>query len=191
MEDRERRLIAECLAGHKEAFGSLIAPYQDRVYNVLFRMTGNQEDAAELFQESMVRVYRGLGTYQADSSFYTWLYRIALNVAFSHRRRPKAPTINVDVAGRDAGWELVDQSEASHPSRGVEQEETRRVVEQSLAQIPDAYRVVLVLKDIDGLKYEEIAEILDVPVGTVRSRLHRARGELRDRLLPFLEKGVI
>lgn len=191
MPDRDRQLIDECLSGRSDAFAELIEPYQDRLYNALYRLTGHGEDAAELFQESMIRVYRGLGSYQGGSAFYTWLYRIVLNVAFTHRRRTKAPMVQVD-AGHPAGrFDIAEDSSASRPGRQVELDETRDIIEQALAQVAEPYRVVLVLKDIEEFKYEEIAEILDVPVGTVRSRLHRARCEMRDRLQPYLDNGTI
>jgi RNA polymerase sigma-70 factor (ECF subfamily) len=187
----ERRLIERCLAGQAEAFGDLIAPYQDRLYNTLYRMTGHREDAAELFQEAMVRVFRGLGSYQGDSAFYTWLYRIVLNVAFTDRRRKKSRPIATESITAASSRELADPVAPRSPGRQVEIEETRTIIEHALAEVAEPFRVVLVLKDIDGLKYEEIAEILDVPIGTVRSRLHRARSEMRDRLQPHLDRGTI
>jgi RNA polymerase sigma-70 factor (ECF subfamily) len=191
LESNEQDLIEKCLAGQAEAFGSLIAPYQDRLYNTLFRMTGHREDAAELFQESMVRVYRGLRSYQGDSAFYTWLYRIVLNVAFTDRRRKKSRPIATESISSATSRELADPDSSRETGRNVERAETRGIIEEALAAIAEPYRVVLVLKDIDGLKYEEIAEILDVPIGTVRSRLHRARSEMRDRLQPHLDRGTI
>jgi RNA polymerase sigma-70 factor (ECF subfamily) len=191
VESSERRLIEQCLAGEAEAFGDLIAPYQDRIYNTLYRMSGHREDAAELFQEAMVRVYRGLRSYQGDSAFYTWLYRIVLNVAFTDRRRKKSRPIATESISTTSSRELAQPDSPSGPGHHVEIEETRGIIEQALGQVAEPYRVVLVLKDIDGLKYEEIAEILDVPIGTVRSRLHRARSEMRDRLQPYLDRGTI
>lgn len=191
VDDRERELIQDCLAGRVDAFGDLIAPYQDRLYNTLFRMTGHVEDASELLQEAMIRVYRGLRSYQGDSSFYTWLYRIVLNVAFTHRRKQKGRPLSVE-SGLEAGrLDLANLDESLRPSRNIEIEETKGIIEQALAKVPESYRAVLILKDIDGLKYEEIAEILDIPIGTVRSRLHRARSEMRDRLKPYFDSGTI
>lgn len=191
MEARDKSLIRDCLDGQVDAFGELIAPYQDRLYNTLFRMSGNAEDAAELFQEAMIRVFRGLRSYQGDSSFYTWLYRIALNVAFTHRRRHRLRVVSVENLVRGGAADLVDNDENLRPGRAIENAETRDVIEQALADVPEVYRAVLVLKDVEGLKYEEIAEILDIPIGTVRSRLHRARCEMRDRLQPYLDQGII
>jgi RNA polymerase sigma-70 factor (ECF subfamily) len=139
----------------------------------------------------MIRVYRGLRSYQGDSSFYTWLYRIVLNVAFTHRRKQKSRPLSVE-SGLEAGrLDLANLDESLRPSRSLEIEETKGIIEQALAKVPESYRAVLILKDIDGLKYEEIAEILDIPIGTVRSRLHRARSEMRDRLKPYFDSGTI
>ena len=154
-------------------------------------MTGHVEDASELLQEAMIRVFRGLHSYQENSSFYTWLFRIVLNVAFTHRRKVKGRPLSVE-SGSDSGrFDFASSDELTRPSRGIEIEETRGIIEQALAKVPETYRAVLILKDIDHLKYEEIAEILDIPIGTVRSRLHRARSEMRDRLKPYFDNGTI
>lgn len=191
MEASDQILIRECLDGKVGAFGELIAPYQDRLYNTLLRMSGNPEDAAELFQEAMIRVFRGLRSYQGDSSLYTWLYRIVLNVAFTHRRRHRLRVVSVETVAEGGGVDIADPDESLRPGRAMENQETRTVIERALAEVAEVYRAVLVLKDIEGLKYEEIAEILDIPIGTVRSRLHRARCEMRDRLQPYLDQGTI
>jgi RNA polymerase sigma-70 factor (ECF subfamily) len=185
----DQALIDECLAGRIDAFGELIAPYQDRLFNTLYRVLGHQEDAAEVWQETMIRAFRALGSFHGHASFYTWLYRIAMNEALTRRRRERSiarqPSTNERMIDSLAG------GEGGRPSRELERKEQRQVLEQALASLDETYRSVLVLKDIEGLKYEEIAEILAIPLGTVRSRLHRGRSELRDRLRPLLERGVI
>lgn len=191
MGSRDQQLVADCLSGRVDAFAELIRPYQDRVYNTLVRMTGNAEDAAELFQEAMIRVYRGLPLYHGDSSFYTWLYRIALNVAFTHRRRQRPRTVSVERSWERQGVELAAPEGHEKPGRGMELAETRSIIETALAQLAEPFRAVLVLKDIEGFRYEQIAEVLDIPVGTVRSRLHRARCEMREKLQPYLDNGTI
>lgn len=187
---RDLSLIEECLDGRLDAFGELIEPYQDRIFNTIYRMTGSTEDAAELLQEAMIRAFRGLKSYQADSAFYTWLYRIALNVVFSNRRRRRVRMVRAEDCSLGR-LDPPDATERSRPSRNLEVAEQREIIQQALEEVPEAYRAVLVLKDIDGLKYEEIAEILDIPLGTVRSRLHRARSEMRDRLKPLMDAGAL
>jgi RNA polymerase sigma-70 factor (ECF subfamily) len=181
-------LIDQCLAGDAEAFGELVRPYQDRLYNTLYRILGSRDDAAEALQDGLVRAFRRLGSFHRESSFYTWLYRVAVNVALSRRRRRRRRPTTTDLAGVG---ELAGQPELGDPSRNMEARERRRMIEEALAGVPEVFRVALVLKEIDGLKYEEIARVLRLPVGTVRSRLHRARNEMRIRLKPLIDAGVI
>lgn len=185
---REQTLIDECLAGRLEAFGELVAPYQDRLFNSLCRILGGrQEEAAESLQDALIRAFRGLGSFQGNSSLYTWLYRIAVNVALSSRRRQSASRQHADISDLD----LPDPDSESMPESSLIRQEQRQIVEQALSRLPDHHRTVLVMKDIDGLSYEEIAEVLDIPIGTVRSRLHRGRADLRQQLRPMLEKGLL
>lgn len=188
---RDQALIEECLNGRTAAFEELIRPYQDRLYNTLYRLLGQREEAAELLQESLLRAYRGLQSYQGEASFYTWLYRIAMNVVSTNRRRQRAYSLDRPAQPGQGADDLPDRKDDSRPGRKLELDERRAQIEAALASIPELFRVVLVLKDIEGLKYEEIAEILDVPIGTIRSRLHRARSEMRDRLKPLLDQGIL
>lgn len=188
---REQALIEKCLGGEVDAFGDLIEPYQDRLFNTLFRLVGRREDAAELLQEAMVRAFRGLKSYQGDASFYTWLYRIAINVALTNQRKQRLRMVSTEGLSDNQRFDLADTEERNQPANNLEMEERRELIQQALETVPESYRAVLVMKDIDGLKYEEIAEILDIPVGTVRSRLHRARNEMRDRLKPLWDKGLL
>lgn len=191
MKSRDQVLIDECLAGQVDAFEELIRPYVDRLHNTLYRLTGQYEEASELLQDTMVRAFRGLRSFHGDSSFYTWLYRIALNVVLSSRRRQRLRVADGSVPGEPGRFDPADRVERTHPGLRLELEERREVVQQALDQVPDPFRTVLVLKDIEDLKYEEIAELLDVPIGTVRSRLHRARSEMRHLLKPMLDRGAL
>lgn len=186
----DQALIDECLGGRVNAFGDLIAPYRDRLYNALYRILGSREDAAEVWQETMIRAFRGLESFHGHASFYTWLYRIAMNEALSSQRRRRLPT----MAGDQLRGERMNAWPArgdDTPSRNLEQQERQQWLEKAIAKLDNDHRVVLVLKEVEGLKYDEIADILRIPLGTVRSRLHRARCELRERLRPMLEKGLI
>ena len=189
--NRDQELIEECLSGRVDAFGDLVGPYQDRLYNTLCRLVGHPEDAAELLQEALIRAFRGLKTYQGDASFYTWLYRITINTAFTSRRKQRLRTMSTEGLTDSGRLDLPDQTEQTRPSRNLELRERQELVQQALRSVPENYRAVLVLKDIEGLRYEEIAEILDIPLGTVRSRLHRARSEMRDRLKPLMDEGTL
>lgn len=191
MISREQALIEQCLHGDPDAFGELIRPYQDRLFNMLYRLVGHAEEAAELQQESVLRAFRALSAYKGESSFYTWLYRIAVNVVCTNRRKLRHRTISIDAGPGENDVELPDTDTQNNPSHRLEAEEQHRAVEQALASLAEPYRMVVVLKDVEDLKYEQISEILDIPVGTVRSRLHRARTELRERLQPLFEKGLL
>ena len=176
------RLIRQCLNGQPQAFGGLVQRYQDRLYNTVYRLVDNQEDAFDVVQETFINAYTSLANFKGDSQFFTWLYRIAINTAISHKRKQRG-TLSID-AGRngEAGMEPHDGSETSRPGHAMERAEEEKRIQKALSQLSPEHRVVLVLKDMDEMKYEQIAETLGVPIGTVRSRLHRARQELRDIL---------
>ncbi len=175
----DAQLIAETLAGKSLAFGQLVLKYQDRLYNTLVHVVGHADDARDIVQEAFVQAFVKLESFHHSSAFYTWLYRIAFNAAVSHGRRRK-PLASVDQAREIIGQEPVDQQ--AGPSQQLEQLERCRQVRQALNTLSDEHRLVLVLREIDGYCYETIAEMLDLPVGTVRSRLHRARLQLREQL---------
>jgi RNA polymerase sigma-70 factor (ECF subfamily) len=175
----DAELIAQTLAGQAASFGVLVRKYQDRLYNSVLHTMGNAEDARDAVQEALVQAFLRLETFQHSSAFYTWLYRIAFNVAASHRRR-RHLTASVDQARETTGQEPVDTGQ--EPSDRLMQEERCRQVREAIGQLTEEHRAVLVLRDMEGFCYEEIAEILSLPVGTVRSRLHRARMQLRDIL---------
>jgi RNA polymerase sigma-70 factor (ECF subfamily) len=183
--DDDLSLVAACRAGDREAFGELVRRYQDRLYPTALRLTGRSEDALDLLQEAFLRAYRKLAQFHGHSSFYTWLYRLMVNLALSNRRRrrlangrPYEATSNLDLAA---------DPDLSDPAAPLERAERDRQVQLALNALAPDHRAVLVMKDLDGMRYEEIAGTLGVPVGTVRSRLHRARGELRDRLRGLME----
>ena len=179
----DARLIEETLAGNSAAFGQLVQRYQDRLYNTLVHVIGSPEDALDIVQDAFVQAFVKLESFHGRSAFYTWLYRIAFNVAATQRRR-RRPVLSVDHAREEGGDEPVDPDQG--PLDHLEQEERCRQVREALKVLSDEHREVLVLREIDGCCYETIAEILDLPVGTVRSRLHRARLQLRDELKEVL-----
>jgi RNA polymerase sigma-70 factor (ECF subfamily) len=177
----DRRLIAASLRGDTAAFGELVRRYQDRLYNTVYRLLDNAEDAQDVVQEAFLSAYQSLDSFKGDSQFFTWLYRIAVNTAISHRRKQR---LGVSLGGRngDGGVEPLDPSEEGRPGHALERQEEERRVQRALNRLSPEHRTVLVMKEMDGLKYEAMAEVLGVPIGTVRSRLHRARGELRELL---------
>jgi RNA polymerase sigma-70 factor (ECF subfamily) len=177
----DRRLIEQCLQGQSAAFGELVCRYQDRLYNTVYRLVGNADDAQDVLQEAFLHAYQSLGSFKGDSQFFTWIYRIAVNAAISLKRKHRS-ILSIDGGRSDGGLEPMDVSEFSQPGRSLEMAEEERLVHQALERLSEEHRAVLILKDIEGHKYETIAEILEVPIGTIRSRLHRARMELREIL---------
>jgi RNA polymerase sigma-70 factor, ECF subfamily len=180
----ERSLIARILAGDRTSFGTLVERYQQRVYNTVYRVLHNAEDAADATQDVFLNVYQALGSFKGDSEFFTWLYRIAFNTAISHKRKRK-PSRSIDGDGSQTiSLEPADKSVDVAPDAAQERREDEQTLMNAVALLSVEHRIILVLKDIEGRKYEEIAEIAGIPVGTVRSRLHRARLELRTILNP-------
>jgi RNA polymerase sigma-70 factor (ECF subfamily) len=179
-------LIQDCLKGSSDAYAALVRKYQDRLYNTVLRMTGHAEDARDLVQEAFVQAYRALDRFQGDSAFYTWLYRIAINAAISHKRRHKVMA-SIEGGLRGSSFDPAEDSSHSDPTGRLDQNDRDRQVREAIESLPVEYRTVLVMKEIDGHKYETIAHMLNCPIGTVRSRLHRARLELRDRLRHLME----
>jgi RNA polymerase sigma-70 factor (ECF subfamily) len=191
----DAELVAACCAGHKAAFGELVARHQDRIFNLAFRLTGNRDDAAEVAQEAFLKAYGALKSFRRESAFGTWVFRIAVNTARSRRRfravRPAELSLQTvkdrndgtkgtrapieDIAARDPG-----------PDEEASRAERRRIVGQAVARMDEEQRIMIVLRDIEGRDYGEIADLLDCPRGTVKSRLHRARMALKDILSGML-----
>ena len=178
MNSDDRRLIAECLSGKPSAFGELVRQYQDRLYNAIVRVVDNADDALDVVQEAFINAYQSLNSFKGDSEFFTWLYRIGFNAAITLKRKRKA-VVRLDYDNDEATMEPADPSEYARPELALERSEDDAKLYAAIERLSPEHRAVLVLKDIEDQRYEEIAAILDVPVGTVRSRLHRARTELR------------
>jgi RNA polymerase sigma-70 factor, ECF subfamily len=185
--DDDRRLIAECLDGRRDAFGELVSRYQARLYNAALRLVNSPDDAADVVQDAFLNAFQALHNFKGDAEFFTWLYRIAFNTAISLKRK-KRPAVSLDDKPGEGAFDPDDPSEYVKPNAALERTEEERRLHAALARLSHEHREVLVLKEIEGLKYEQIAEVLGVPIGTIRSRLHRARLELRDLLVPPEER---
>ncbi|HTN73888.1 MAG TPA: sigma-70 family RNA polymerase sigma factor [Pirellulaceae bacterium] len=179
----DAQLIDEALEGDAQSFGLLVRKYQDRLFNTVLHVAGCREEAEDVVQDAFVQAFLKLKSFQRQSAFYTWLYRIAFNLAISRRRRRKSE-VSVEQHREAAGLEPIDDGEA--PEERLLREERSEQVTAALQLLSDEHRSILVLREMEGCCYETIAEILELPVGTVRSRLHRARLQLRDEL-----KGVM
>jgi RNA polymerase sigma-70 factor (ECF subfamily) len=176
------QLIDKTLEGDSRAFDSLVRRYQDRLVHSLEHAFGSREDALDVAQQAFVLAWKKLSSFRGDAGFYSWLYRIARNVAISRVRRERLPSGSLDQLQESAGYEPADGNVQSAPDYAMEQSEQIRIVRDALQKIADEFRQPLVLKEIDGFSYEQIAEILDIPLGTVRSRIFRGRQELIERL---------
>jgi RNA polymerase sigma-70 factor (ECF subfamily) len=182
----EFQLVAAVVAGDGDAYGRLVDRYQDRLYHSVWGILGSHEDARDVVQEALVQAYRKLGSFRAESRFYTWLYRIAMNLALSYQRRKK-PMMSIDQVREQTGSEPVDRQVG--PEGLVVRQEQIKQLWAALDQLPHQAREILVLRELEGCSYETIGEILELPVGTVRSRLFRARLQLRERLSGMLSGG--
>jgi len=180
-------LVCRCQAGDLAAFNVLVERYQGKVFNAVHRMVGHYEDARDVTQDAFCKALAALDGFRGNSGFYTWIFRIAANAAISHRRRsgrmqPAEIREETDVAGK-----IRRSAEPEHgPVQSAENLEAAAEVALALQKLDPEFRAALVLKDIEGCDYDEIAEILEVPLGTVKSRIHRARMEMRTLLEPML-----
>jgi RNA polymerase sigma-70 factor (ECF subfamily) len=180
--DDDHRLIAASRDGDPTAFGALVRRYQDRLYRTVARIVDNPEDARDVVQEAFLHAFQAFDRFKGDSLLFTWLYRIAVNTAISLRRKRKA-VLSIHAERPEVGTaDPPDPSEQSRPGHALERAEEEHRVRRALSQLSPEHRAVLVMKDMEDQKYEAMAETLGVPVGTIRSRLHRARLELRELL---------
>ena len=177
-------LISEAVAGNDRAYEQLVFRYQDRLIHSLEHTTDSREDALEIAQQAFIQAWRKLDTFRQESQFYSWLYRIARNVAVSRSRKNRLNSNSLEAYSDATGFEATSNAA---PSDRIERSEQINSVRSALSQIPEDFRQPLVLKEIDGLSYEEISQLLDIPMGTVRSRIYRARQELTERLKRLLE----
>lgn len=175
--------IDAALAGDSAAFGELVSRYQNRLYNTMVHVIGCEHEAQDVVQDAFVQAFVKLDSFQRSSAFYTWLYRIAFNAAMSLRRKKK-PTLSVEELRQRTGDDPIDRRDP--PDGRLLETERAELVRNALAALNEQHRTILVLRELDGRPYEVIAEILDLPVGTVRSRLHRARIQLREELKEIL-----
>ena len=175
----EEDLIRDALAGDTSSYGELVERFQDRLYNSMMQIVGNHDEAEDVVQDSFVQAYIKLDTFQGNSKFFTWLYRIAFNNALSKRRR-KRTDLSIEQSREITGTDPEDRSEA--PEVPLLREEQVSLVHVALNLLSEEHRSILVLREMDELAYEEIAEILKINIGTVRSRLSRARNQLKIHL---------
>jgi len=201
---REQQLLRDAQKGDRAAYGQLVIAYQDRLYNAVLRLIGDREEARELTQEAFTRGLMKINSFRGDASPYTWLFRIAVNLAISQLRKvQRHRTFSLSSSGRggngngrngqdDQASSLIDrlaQDRDVSPAHSLEHRETGQQVLAALGRLDSEYRAVLVMRDIEGFDYQQMAEVLDLPLGTLKSRLFRARLALRDELKDYMSSG--
>ena len=194
-------LIRQAQNGDRAAYGQIVLTYQDRLYNAVLRLVGDADEAAELTQEAFTRGLMKIDSFRGDASAYTWLFRIAMNLALSELRKVQRHRVfSLDRPSQAAGAQggrdgdqasgLIDriaQDRSAGPLETIERQERDEQVLAALGRLDPEYRAVLVMRDIEGFDYAQMAEVLDVPLGTLKSRLFRARLALRDELKPYMD----
>jgi len=185
----DQELILRVQRGDKRAFDLLVLKYQQKVINLVSRYVRDSSEAQDVAQEAFIKAYRALPRFRGDSAFYTWLYRIAINTAKNHivsqSRRPPSNGVETEVAEQlDAGVRL---QEHATPENFLLEDEIALTVRQAIDNLPDDLRTAITLRELEGLSYEEIANTMSCPVGTVRSRIFRAREAIDAKLKPLLE----
>jgi RNA polymerase sigma-70 factor, ECF subfamily len=197
---QEAAVVANLKAGSEEAYAWLIGEFQQPVYGLVYRIVGDPADAAETAQEVFLKVFRGMKQFHGQSSLKTWIYRIALHEAANRRRwwfRHKAQETSIEPTESDNMTEgsmsmqmqvaLTDHADS--PFDSVAHHEVQRRVEDELRKVPEPYRTTLILRDLEEMSYEEIAEVLEISLGTVKSRLTRGREALKQRLTPYIRQA--
>jgi len=193
---QEAAIVAELKAGSEEAYAWLIGEFHQPIYSLVYRMVSDPADAADTTQEVFLKVFRGMKHFHGESSLKTWIYRIALHEASNRKRwwfRHKAREMSMEPAEREGDEfygaskdPFVDQGES--PLEQFAHSEIQHRVEEELRKVPEPYRTTVILRDIEDMSYEEIAEITEVSLGTVKSRLTRGREALKQRLIPFIRE---
>lgn len=184
----DRLLVKRVQAGDKRAFDLLVKQYQHKIIGLIGRYVYDQHEALDVAQETFIKAYRALPGFRGDSAFYTWLYRIAINTAKNYlvARSRRPPDVDVDV---DDAQHLGADSELRDletPENALYRDELEKVVKQTLDRLPEDLRVALTLREFEGMSYEDIANVMDCPVGTVRSRIFRAREAIDREIAPLL-----
>jgi len=194
----EAAIVAELKAGSEEAYAWLIGEFQQPVYGLVYRIVNDPADAADTTQDIFLKVFRGMNSFHGESSLKTWIYRIALHEAANRRRwwfRHKARETSIEpaeseasTAGENGAIQVALTDHGESPFECVAHREVQQRVEEELRKIPEPYRTTLILRDLEDMSYDEIAEVLEISLGTVKSRLTRGREALRQRLTPYVRE---
>ena len=185
----DKEIIERVKGGDKKAYDLLVLKYQQRVINLISRFVKNHSDALDVSQETFIKAYRALPNFRGESAFYTWLYRIAVNTAKNHltvqsRKITKSDYDVTDIEQIEGNMSLIEQTT---PENLLHKDELEETVLKTIENLPEDLKSAIMLREIDGLSYEDIANVMDCPVGTVRSRIFRAREIIDNKIKPLLE----
>ncbi|CAM3286817.1 RNA polymerase sigma factor SigW [Sporolactobacillus spathodeae] len=185
MEAKEKRLIKKIKKGDHQAFAEMVDKYKNKVYVICFRMVGNKQEAEDLSQETFLRAYRYIGQYDMERKFSTWLFRIATNLSIDAlRRRKPGVSLDAELPGTEGlALEAILPDNQASPDEKMVQNELETAVQKEIQRLPEKYRTAIVLKYLEDLSLKEISEIMDIPVATVKTRIHRGREQLRKYLI--------
>jgi RNA polymerase sigma-70 factor (ECF subfamily) len=188
--DNDKELVKQVQNGSKKAFDLLVLKYQHRIIKLVLRYVKERSDAEDVAQEAFLKAYRALPNFRGDSAFYTWMYRIAINTAKNHLVASGRRPLEVDLENADG--ESLDieelQKDVATPENLLLTDEIRETVQRTINALPDDLRVAITLREVDGLSYDDIATAMECPIGTVRSRIFRAREAVDQELKPLLER---
>lgn len=184
MNDIEKALIEKCKNGDLKAFETLIESHQKKVFNLCYRFFPNYDDASELAQEVFLKVYKSIALFKCDSSFFTWIYKIATTTCIDElRKRRGKNTVSIDEIQDDNGQRIEIADNSSNPHELYEKNQFKYEIQNAINKLSEEYKTVIILRDIQGFSYEEISEIVGIPLGTVKSRIKRARDCVKEDLL--------
>ena len=185
----DQALVERVQKGDKQAFDVLVLKYQNKIIQLIYRYVHDPDEARDVAQEAFIKAYKAIDRFRGDSAFYTWIYRIAINTAKNHlvasgRRPPKSDIDAQDAEQYDGAMGL---KEYATPERLLLKDEIQASIAKAIDELPDDLRTAIILRELEGLSYEEIAQTMDCPIGTVRSRIFRARDAIDTRLKPLLD----
>lgn len=184
----DQLLVERSKKGDREAFEHLVRLYENKVYTIAYRLMGNHADASDLAQDAFIKIYQALPNFRGDSSFSTWIYHITVNVCRDElRKRQRRPTVSLDEPTGENNTTYEIRSNAPGPEEMLDRSETQAMIQECLNNLSDDYRTILVMREIQDLAYEEIAELLGCSLGTVKSRLSRARQALKEKISKQME----
>lgn len=191
--EQDRLLVERLQSGDRSAFRELYDRYQRRAFSIAFGMVKNESDARDIVQDAFIKAYRNIASFQGTAAFYTWFYRIVFNVAIDHTRKKRPDRGNgyqdelkQDEDGRAAEGAVLPNILEGNPRRTLLRKELSQALDEALNTLPEHHRAVILLREVDGLSYEEMAEILDIPKGTIMSRLFHARKKMQEALAPYM-----